>query len=616
MTNHWAIAIGINRYRNFQPLNYAERDAQLFRDFLVREAGFSPKRCLLLIDTSPAIEQTATYPTRDIIQAYVKQLCHTRLQPGDFLWCFFSGYGVRFGGKDYVIPADGDPDAIADTAIPIEFLFDTFASAPTQNVLLTLDVNRSQSVLAGEGVGDQTVLLAKEQNMATILSAQPDQFSHETLALRQGLFTAALIEGMRYRGCLSLEPLVQYLSDRLPELSEHHWRPRQDPFATIPTEKKHQLIVPDAATAGLLEGRLLGAVVGGVASVSSGFTNPLSQASVSPVSDAALLERSLVAPFPGDSGVVLPETILMPQLNPKRVESLTSSAHAATQEAIVSQSSPHQPLNQPLNQPVDAQFWRRIKVWGGAIAVILLLSVIVRNWQTLTASPLIKSGAVPKEAINSGSPELSSSVDSATIDPASPLGSVQIAIQSGQYEDAKQQLQAIPKDRQNDDYLNLLQQANRGILSEARTILSRSREASAENQASDFADAIAKARQIKLGQPLFEEAHIDIDRWSRIILDMAQGRADRKNGSSTPTAASNYGAAIASAQLVPNDNPQIYAQAQQAIAQWSQLVLGLAGDRARDGNYDLAIKAAQLIPQNTPSYAAAQEAIAKWNTQP
>jgi hypothetical protein len=192
---------------------------------------------------------------------------------------------------------------------------------------------------------------------------------------------------------------------------------------------------------------------------------------------------------------------------------------------------------------------------------------------------------------------------------------VQIAVQSGQYEEAKRQLQTLSSEQQDTTYLSLLEQANKGLLSDARTILSRSRDASAENQASDFADAIAKARQIKLGEPLFEEAHQDIDRWSRVILDMAQGRADRRNGSSTPTAANNYSAAIASAQLVPNDNPQIYAQAQQAIAQWSQLILDLANDRAQENNYDLAIKAAQLIPPNTPSYAAAQEAIAQWSAQ-
>ncbi|MBI4780352.1 MAG: caspase family protein [Oscillatoriophycideae cyanobacterium NC_groundwater_1537_Pr4_S-0.65um_50_18] len=617
MTNHWAIAIGINQYRHFQPLSYAERDAQSFRDFLVREAGFSPKHCLLLTDSSPAIEQTATYPSRDIIQAYIAQLCQKRLQPGDFLWCFFSGYGVRFEGKDYLMPAEGKPDAIAETGIPIEALLDTFAAAPTPNILLTLDVNRSQSVLAGEGVGDQTIALAKNQGLAAILSAQPDQFSHETLALRQGLFTAAVIEGMRYRGCLSLESLVQYLGDRLPELSEHHWRPRQDPFAVIPAERKHQLLVPEAAATTLgrdsLENRLIGAAT---QTVSSGFAAPMSSASpLSPVahppdpytaaSDAALLERSLAAPFPGDPGVPLPATILMPQLK-REIAPPAQASRELAQEPIAPAANLSD-SERAIDPAIDARFWRRLVTWGGAIAALLLLSVVLRNWRQLTDVPA-NPGAALEVSPNSGQP-------SAAIDSASPLRSVQIALESGQYEDARQQLEAMPPEAQDAAYLDLLKQANRGILSEARTILSRSREASAENQASDFADAIAKARQIKLGQPLFEEAHMDIDRWSIVMLDMAQGRADRRNGSSTPLAASNYGAAIASAQLVPNDNPQIYAQAQQAIAQWSQLILDLANERATEGNYDLAIKAAQLIPENTPSYEAAQEAIAQWSTQ-
>ncbi|HEY9640400.1 MAG TPA: caspase family protein [Coleofasciculaceae cyanobacterium] len=602
MTNHWAIAIGINQYRYFQPLTYAERDAQLFRDFLVKEAGVSSKHCLLLTDTSPAIEHTATYPSRDIIQAYITQLCQKRLQPGDFLWCFFSGYGVRFEGKDYLMPADGKPDAIANTGIPIEFLFNTFAAAPTSNVLLTLDVNRSQSVLAGEGVGDQTVLLAKEYGIPAILSAQPDQFSHETLALRQGLFTAALIEALRYRGCVTVEQLAHDLDNRLPELSEHHWRPRQEPFAVIPNEKKHQLILPEpvAATLGAAESRLSGAIASG----------GLPTADFGSRTDAtALLERSLAAPFPSPAlptGLMpIPPTLL--PVSPPVVPQTNASAHSPAADSRMPEWQRAE-ASAPLELAVDAQFWKKLMVWGGAIAAILLLSVVVRNWQKLTEPPApVPTGAAsasaqavkPNEAIN----------------PASPLGSVQIALQSGQYEEAKRQLQDLPAEQQDATYLSLMEQANRGLLSDARTILSRSRDASAENQASDFADAIAKARQIKLGQPLFEEAHQDIDRWSRVILDMAQGRADRRNGSSTPTAANNYSAAIASAQLVPNDNPQIYAQAQQAIAQWSQLILALANERAQENNYDLAIKAAELIPQNAPSYAEAQEAIAQWSKQ-
>jgi uncharacterized caspase-like protein len=607
MTNYWAIAIGINQYRYFQPLTYAERDAQLFRDFLVQEAGFSAKHCLLLTDTSPAIEQTATYPSRAIIQAYITQLCQKRLQPGDFLWCFFSGYGVRFEGKDYLMPADGQPDQVSTTGIPIEFLFNTFANAPTRNILLTLDANRSQSVLAGEGVGDSTLLLAKEQGIAAILSAQPDQFSHETLALRQGLFTAALIEAMRYQGCTTVEQLVQYLSDRLPELSEHHWRPRQEPLAAIPPERKHQLILPETAVA-------LSSVGSRTRTVETADTSrqAISAALTTPQNATALLERSLAVPFPlpSSTSIYVPPTTLQPTSN----GSNGSSQPDGMIQAVAVPDSQASPSADPATseQILEVQFWRRVIIWGGAIAALLMLSVVLRNWQKLTEPPTGKSNY----SANAVQPQNSASISEAgALDPTSPLGSVQIAVQSGQYEEARRQLQLIPEEQQDADYTSLLEKANRGVLSEARSILSRSREASAENQASDFADAIAKARQIKLGEPLFEEAHQDIDRWSRVILDMAQGRADRKNGSSTPIAASNYSAAIGTAQLVPNDNPQIYAQTQQAIAQWSQMILDLANDRAAENDYELAIQAASLVPQGTPSYEAAQEAIVQWQGQ-
>ena len=590
MANYWAIAIGINQYQHFQPLNYAERDAQGIRDFLTQEAEVSPRHCLLLTDTSPAIEQTATSPSRDIIQAYITQLCQRKLQPGDFLWCFFSGYGMRSAGKDYLIPADGKPDQIDRTGIPIEWLFSTFAAAPTQNILLLLDVNRSQSVLTGEGVGAQTALLAKEHGIATILSSQPDQFSHETLALRQGLFTSALLEAIRYRGCITLESLVQYLDDRLPELSDQHWRPRQAPYAIVPAHQKYRIIVPEAArTLGTVGARLNGTIL----------QTPTTVGFDSPPNATALLERSLAASYSGLSSY----SSLLEQSKP----AVGDRGRAPDPTAVGSESA------EPSLAITDERFWRQIIVWGGAIAAVLLLSVLLRNWQKLTGQPV--AVVSPGNATSALQSNPDTPASPSPLDPLSPLGAVQTALQTGKYDEARLLLEKIPASQQTADYLALLTNANRGILSQARTILSRSREASAENQASDFADAIAKARQIQQGQPLFEEAHIDIDRWSHVILDMAQGRADRANNSSTPVAAQNYSGAIATAQLVPNDNPKIYAQTQQAIAQWSQLILNLATDRAKENNYDSAIRVAALIPANTPSYAAAQTAIAAWEGQ-
>ncbi|MGL5032591.1 MAG: hypothetical protein ACRC6M_02180 [Microcystaceae cyanobacterium] len=74
-------------------------------------------------------------------------------------------------------------------------------------------------------------------------------------------------------------------------------------------------------------------------------------------------------------------------------------------------------------------------------------------------------------------------------------------------------------------------------------------------QASVFVRAIAELRTIPPDSPSFDAAQTQISLWSQIILGIAQGRAQ----------VGNWQDAIAAAQLVPSDQPQLYEQAQDLI---------------------------------------------------
>ncbi len=568
---HWAIAIGINQYQTqkLQPLLYAQRDAQSLRDFWVQEAGFSTDCCLTLTDCA----EGSLYPTQKNIPQSIEQICQTRLAAKDVLWCFFSGYGIQQNGVDYLMPIDSDPTRPAETGIAIDTVFQQLKTAPTQQVVLLLDVNRTHNHLTGDGVGNQTLQLAQHYGIATILSSQPQQFSHETIALRQGLFTATLIEAIRYRSCFTLDQLVQYLTDRLPELSEQHWRPRQDPLAFLPLAQKYQLIVPEAAAVRL--GAVAPVGVGG----GGGETG---------VGIRSLLERSYAASAIDEPAVALPS--IPPEHQPAPVQ--TTPMPASGGAALLPQDP----------------FWQRLLLWGGILVSLLLVGVLLRNAAVIFGQDKPANPSAPTASAPTNSPPTLA----VPLDPATLTAAAETAIQARQYQEASQQLSQLTPEQQTPNTLKLLEQTNRGLLSQAKSMTSRSRESSTENQASDFVDAIEIARLIRPGQPLFDEAQQHIDRWSQIILDMAQGRADRGNDGSTPAAAENYGGAIRTGLLVPNDRPEVYARAQQSIAQWSQLIFQLAQDRATEGNLDLAIQTAELVPPNTPTYPKAQEAIAEW----
>jgi uncharacterized caspase-like protein len=655
MANYWAIAIGINQYKHFQPLMYAQRDAQIFRDALIKDAGFPAKQCFLLTDSVPGINRTEAVPNRDSIQACIAHTCRQRLHPGDVLWCFFSGYGVRVDGKEYLMPIEADPNSAATTGIPIEWLFSTFGSARTSNIVLVLDVNRSQGI-AGEGIGDQTTLLAKEHGIATLLSCRSDQFSYETLALRQGFFTTALLEGIRYQKCSTLEQLVQYLDDRLPELSEHHWRPPQNPVSILPANKKHLLILPDkeAVEAGH---RAANAVS------QSNLTGETQRTRRIPVYGYPRSERSTTidaepTPFSYRDTMKVGEPIGGDRVHrnpPVRDpisgnligEEMGRSGGANSDQALTNYPSvlmnpewetshefpgkdfADEPIQSPSIEPIspeeqpeisDRLFWRRLLTWGGILAAVLLIGVIVRHSRSAQSQNNTASfTGAPIAQADPASPQLTTppppSQPAIQAEPGSPLETAYVAARSRRFQDAKQYLEQVPSNQQGADYQKVLDETNKGLLSDAKVALTRTRELTNENQASDFVEALETVRLIRPDEPHYTEAQEYVDRWSRVVFDMAQGRADRRNDSSSSLAAENYSTAIRTVRLIPDDAP-IYGQAQTAIAQWSQRLFELANDRAIEGKYDVAVYVGELIPTDAPIYPEAQAAIESWRTQP
>lgn len=655
MTSYWAIAIGINQYKFFQPLIYAQRDARAMRDFWVGEAGFAPDQCLMLIDSNATVDRGVIYPNRENIRDYVTQLCQEQLPAGGFLWCFFSGYGMQFEGQDYLMPIDGDPEQVATTGIAIEEVFKLLKAAPTDKILLTLDMNRSKNALAGEGIGEQTIALADTYGIATLLSCQPEQTSHETLALRQGLFTAALLEGLRYRGCITPDSLAHYLSDRLPALSDYHWRPKQQSLAVIPVEQRHQLILPQRAIA----------KVGADYSPDFGSDDLLANSSIGP-------SQSLIV-YPTQPSAA---DDLDPSLTPE-----TLNGNAGTLNGKGTNSSVATPVDvvyEDVDPESDDLFWQRIRLWGGAAALLLFLGVLLSNWAALrnsffpgpelasenseeseaiapngsTANPSpgtsessspslatdpasegTSSFTVPPGSSDAAFPDAGEPSPSAASDPSpvtenagqsisgSPLENARAALQSQRQEEAIALLDQVPQEQRTEDYnqlrteaeqaLNQARQQNQTILNNARAVLSRSRALNATNQASDFSQAIAQAQRIRPGQPLYQQAQQSIATWSQVILDLAEGRA----------AQGNLNSAIAAARLVPRDRPEVHSAAQQAIARWQQQqtnqnVLQQARNairRNQASSYNRAIAIARQISADQPLHNEAQQLVGEWS---
>jgi hypothetical protein len=592
----WAIVIGINQYQFFQPLSYAQQDAQALKAFLVNEAEFAPDRCILLSDTSPPIWGKATYPSYENIQSWLDLLTQQYLQPGDLLWLFFSGCGVCWHGKDYLVPISGNPADLPATAISLESIFNRLKGISAETLLVLLDMTRSEGSLSHETVGAQTAQLASDLEIPTILACQPGQFSRESSFLGHGFLTVALLEGLRQHPNVTLASLDRYLKNRVPQLSEHYLRPLQQPLTISPSNKIHQPVFPAQKIPSVTDR--------GSASRGTGWESmPIQAQPAQPEGEQAPVDSPQSAPPEVKAGPTEPEF---------RVQ--------ATEDSLLERS-----------------LW-----WGGVAAATFLLAsgVCWRNWTSMTQSPHFAQKSIPNTgsriassarsqvvvAQSTSAPEsqrsLTTSTNAIAAQSSFPVQhSVTAPIQNLAQFSALQPVTqpsgaasaAVPSSAQNIDDLDESRPASFPIpktqfSTDRSASKARSQPKNSVSSKSGIAPAqfdragqknkssLSKSAQSATGKPLSNQSLLNSAR-AKIALNRNQ--------------ASPYWYAIQDASKIKPTDPQ-YQEAQQEIADWSQDILTIANRRASQRSFDSAIMAAALIPSEQLIYAEAQQAINRW----
>jgi formylglycine-generating enzyme required for sulfatase activity/uncharacterized caspase-like protein len=249
MGKNWAISIGINQYDNLQDLNFAKRDAEAMAAWFREEAKFD--QVFLFTENSPDINTSPPIPTqptygrlRRFLQAQFEQ---PLLEPGDNLWFFFAGHGMRHTDKDYLMLADSDPGDIEHTAISVEFITERLRRSRADNVVLLLDACREESSRSGLGIG-----LEQHQGVITFYSCAANQKSWEITELQHGSFTHTLLTGLRLHGeanCATVERLDRYLNSSVPQLNTRYQKPIQNPYLKAePPYKMYYILLEQSAT--------------------------------------------------------------------------------------------------------------------------------------------------------------------------------------------------------------------------------------------------------------------------------------------------------------------------------------------------------------------------------
>lgn len=99
----WALIIGINKYLNFPPLEYARNDAKEVAKILEEKFNFEKENIYLLIDQKA---------TKEMIMISFFKFAQTNTKPDDRILIFFAGHGHTLTGNSsevgFLVPADGN----------------------------------------------------------------------------------------------------------------------------------------------------------------------------------------------------------------------------------------------------------------------------------------------------------------------------------------------------------------------------------------------------------------------------------------------------------------------------------------------------------------------------
>ena len=192
-----ALIVGVADYENTPAKAiFADSDALMFRDYASEKLGIPENRIKTLVDDG-ADERQLLLSVKNWLSRAVKQ------EQSD-VYVFFAGHGLASddGEKMYLLPYDGAPELLDDTAIDRERLFSDIAAANPRSVTVFLDTCYSGTTRGTEMLiaSRPIAIRAKEQvvpeGFTVMTAAAGDQTAKPLEEAKHGMFSYFLMNGM------------------------------------------------------------------------------------------------------------------------------------------------------------------------------------------------------------------------------------------------------------------------------------------------------------------------------------------------------------------------------------------------------------------------------------
>lgn len=257
----FAMIMGISQYKYVKPLNFADKDAEMFKDFLKSPAGgklVDDNIYMLLNDQANETNFQVKF------KAWLKA---KKLRKGDRLFMYLAGHGDAIDEDQFFYltydcnPAGDKNNYLVAGAIR---MFDIKAMMAKEvgkgvEVFLIMDACRSNELPGGaEGQGFFNSAVS-EQRVGEIImlatGAGQESLEDATIGSGHGLFTWYLVDGLsgmaddmgQKDDKVTVEEIQKYVQKNVPSVAQTKFKRKQDPYFCCPENSSKVISSVDAA---------------------------------------------------------------------------------------------------------------------------------------------------------------------------------------------------------------------------------------------------------------------------------------------------------------------------------------------------------------------------------
>lgn len=193
-------------------VDYATRDADMIKAYLVKSLGYPEQNIVVLKDDRVTRSQLAARFER-WLPAQVKNYKDAEV------FVYYAGHGAPDinTNQSFLVPFDGDPSFLETTSYPLNNVYKLLSELPAKRVVVVLDTcfsgSGGRSVIA-KGTRpalitvDNPVILNK--NMVVFSATGPNQISSAYREKRHGLFTYHFLKGLQGEADVNSDGMVDF----------------------------------------------------------------------------------------------------------------------------------------------------------------------------------------------------------------------------------------------------------------------------------------------------------------------------------------------------------------------------------------------------------------------